>query len=227
MQRYRVQSRATPELAEAWDRYLAGHVAEVAVKGAFAGASLVVDPDGRRTCDYVATEGGLARYLAQEAPALRADSEAKFPSGIDRARETAEVRAHVSAALAWESLGLVDASGAPVVCPADGPFTLAVFAPWCEDCETGFPALAERVASQAGRAAFVGIYASPSESASFAARHGATAPLWFEPGAKDEASRVRSAHAWLRQISGDGRRWGVPAVRSLFVHAGRFVLVAP
>lgn len=226
MQRYRVQSRATPALAEEWDRYLAHHVPEVVLMGAFAGAELVAEADGRRTCDYVAPDGTLARYLSGPAAALRADSENHFPTGIERYRETNDVRARVSAPFPWEALGLVDAAGAPVPSPEDGPFTLVVFAHWCGDCEKEMPALVEAAAAQPhGRAAFVGVFADPSENLAFATKHGAAGPMWFEPGVKDEAHRLRSAHAWLRGMAGDGRRWGLPAVRSLYLHAGRFVVV--
>lgn len=222
MDRYRVASRAEPSLQQAWDEYLAQHVAQVVLAGGFCGASVLETEDGR-ACEYDAPEGTLDRYVAEHAPALRADSEQKFPSGIQRSRSEQPLRLRVSAPFDWRSLGLVDAQGQPVPAPSNGPFTLAYFAPWCGDCVEGFDPLVSLVRSRGDRAALVGVYAPAQEVDAFARERGGPG-AWCEPSERSDEARLRTFHAVLRQMSGDTRRWGLPAVHELWVEDGRFVV---
>lgn len=220
MERYRVSSRPPPHQVDAYRAWLTGHAAEVVLAGRFLGAEVVEQADAFAS-DFALADGTLPPYLEGRAPALRAEADRAFPD-VQRSRETSRLVARVSPAFGWETLGLVDGAGAPVPCPPDGPFVLHYVAPWCPDCTGALPALAAEVRQSLGRAALVAVFAADAELDPLV-RALAPDPLWREPSDRTEASRMRTFHAVLRQLAGDGRRWGVPARRDLHVEAGRFV----
>lgn len=221
MKRYRVLSTPPETGAAGYRGWLVDHAAEVVLAGAFVGAE-VIEADGALVADYAAEDARLDAYVAGAAPALRAEAERLFPD-VKRSRELAPIATRVSPPFDWVTLGLTDLSGAPVPCPADGPFTLHYVAPWCPDCHATIAALAAGVHASSGRAALVGLFAPATEHAAFFDANAPGATAWFEPGARSEHDRVRSFHAVLRQLEGDGRKWGVPATRRLWIRAGRFV----
>ena len=137
---------------------------------------------------------------------------------------TSSVSVKQSPPFDWASLGLVDEQGQPVPCPGDGPYRLVYWSPWCGDCQVQWAALHERALAREGRAAFVGCFASQAELSAWTAEHPIAVPSWREPGLKSESDRVRTFHAFLRQLTGDTRRWGVPVLRELEIRDGRFVL---
>jgi thiol-disulfide isomerase/thioredoxin len=130
----------------------------------------------------------------------------------------------VSAPFAWETLGRVDALNAPVACPGEGAFRVVYWAPWCGDCRSMWPVLVEDALRFGERIAFVGAYSKPADREAFLVEHGAPRTNWSEPSERTEASRLRSFHAVLRQLSGDPRRWGVPVWYDLWIQNGRFVV---
>lgn len=220
LQRYVVESIPRAELAERWDAYLEHHLAEVVLTRHFTGAEIVREGDVR-ACGYAVPDPqALESYLAEDAPALRQDSERHFPEGIERRRRVDPVALRVSAAFEWDALGLRDAKGHPVPCPSDGAFRLAYFAPWCEDCTTAWRDLLASIGETNGRGALVRVYtpeAGPLENAT-------DLPVWNEPGEKDEATRLRGFQGVLRALSADERRWGLPVTYDLWVAGGRFVV---
>jgi hypothetical protein len=124
----------------------------------------------------------------------------------------------------WASLRLVDSEGRPVPCPSNGPFLLVYWAPWCGDCLEQWSDLHEAAQARNGRAAFVSCFSSATEVQTFLTRHPSTVPAWREPSAKTEEDRTRTFHAFLRELAGDPRRWGVPALRELQIEDGRFTV---
>jgi len=164
MQRYRVLSRPSAAQAEAYRGWLVEHAAEVVLAGSFAGAELV-ESTGALAADYAADPARLERYLSEQAPALRAEAERLFPD-IPREREVTALAGRVSAPFPWEALGLAGLDGAPVPCPADGPFTLHYVAPWCPDCHASIAALAAGVRADP-RSALVGLFSQEHELRSF------------------------------------------------------------
>ena len=220
MQRYRVLSRPPVAETDAYRDWLVEHAAEVVLAGSFAGAE-IAEAGGTLAADYAADPARLDRYVAEVAPALRAEAERLFPD-VRREREVTSLAGRVTAPFPWEALGLAHLDGTPVPCPADGPFTLHYVAPWCPDCHSTISALASQVKAEP-RSALVGLFAEPAELRSFFDRSAAGATAWVEPSAKTETDRVRSFHATLRYLEGDARKWGVPATRTLFVRGGRFV----
>jgi hypothetical protein len=82
---YEVEARLDPSVVAAFDAWLPGHVREVLACQGFTGAEVQVplDPAGegpalRRTQYRLESMAALTRYLAEDAPRLRADAVARF-----------------------------------------------------------------------------------------------------------------------------------------------------
>jgi len=221
--RYRVESTPEPALRPAWAAYLDHHLAEVVLAGRFLGGSVTREGDTFRSEYDAPDRAALDAYVNGPAVALRADSMEKFPAGVTRTRSDSPVTARVSVPFSWFSLGLLDAAGRPVPCPSDGAFTLAYWAPWCGDCADAAPSIVDTLSTHPGRAALVRVYAASDSPAKVTWPDSLT--RWHEPSDKDETSRTRTFHAFLRQLEGDRATWGVPSIRRLWIAAGRFVLV--
>jgi len=90
---YEVTAVVESELADGWERYMrARHIPDVLATGCFTGASLARASGGRYLIRYhLATRAELERYLAQAAPALRAEFAAHYPGGVALTRETWEL----------------------------------------------------------------------------------------------------------------------------------------
>jgi hypothetical protein len=89
---YEVTAVVELELAEGWERYMRErHIPDVLATGCFTGASLARASGGRYLIRYhLASGADLERYLAQAAPALRAEFAARYPGGVALTRETWE-----------------------------------------------------------------------------------------------------------------------------------------
>ena len=90
---YEVTAVVEHELAEEWERYMRErHIPDVLATGWFTRASLARAPGGRyRICYHLASAADLDRYLAESAPALRAEFSARYPGGVALTRETWEL----------------------------------------------------------------------------------------------------------------------------------------
>ncbi len=86
MIQYEVTLRVPEQLRDAWEAYLPGHVADIFATGCFQSATIWRADDGAYQSSYAAaTREDLDRYLAEFAPAMRADAATKFP-GLEIAR---------------------------------------------------------------------------------------------------------------------------------------------
>ena len=90
---YEVTAVPDAEVREDYVRYMREkHIADVLATGAFLGAHFGSTVDGAYRATYIAEErGALERYLDRDAPRLRADFAAHFPSGIKLSREILDV----------------------------------------------------------------------------------------------------------------------------------------
>jgi len=90
---YEVTAVVEVELADGWERYMRErHIPDVLASGCFTRASLARASGGRYLIRYhLATRADLERYLAQAAPALRAEFTARYPGGVALTRETWEL----------------------------------------------------------------------------------------------------------------------------------------
>lgn len=90
---YEVTAVVELELADGWERYMRErHIPDVLASGCFTRASLARASGGRYLIRYhLATRADLERYLAQAAPALRAEFTARYPGGVALTRETWEL----------------------------------------------------------------------------------------------------------------------------------------
>ena len=90
---YEVTAIVEVGLAEGWERYMRErHIPDVLATGCFTGASLARASGGRYLIRYhLAARADLERYLAQSAPALRAEFAARYPGGVALTRETWEL----------------------------------------------------------------------------------------------------------------------------------------
>ena len=86
---YEVTVVVEPDLVEAFERYMPGHIADVLATGFFTGATLEQSEPGRYRTRYEAPgQSSLDRYLAEHATRLRSDFVLHFPDGVDVFRET-------------------------------------------------------------------------------------------------------------------------------------------
>ena len=225
MERYRVVSRPAKSQWRTYQDWLVAHAAEVVLAGGFAGGE-VSDTGEALVSDYLApTEAVRERYVAEQAPALRQEAERLYPQ-VDRSRDLHPVVGRVSPAFAWESLGLRDSWGRPLPAPADGIFDLYYVAPWCEDSRAAIRDIAEAMVGFAGRSIVAGVYTGREEMAEWMSNV-APIPWAFEPSTKSDIDRVRTFHAFLRQLSADDRTWGLPTRYRVRIAAGRFVVSWP
>ena len=90
---YEVTAVVEHELAEEWERYMREqHIPDVLATGWFTRASLIRAQGGRYRISYHAeSTADLDGYLAQSAPALRADFAARYPGGVALTRENWEL----------------------------------------------------------------------------------------------------------------------------------------
>ena len=90
---YEVTAVVELEIAEGWERYMREqHIPDVLATGCFSRASLARASGGRYLIRYhLASRADLERYLAQVAPALRAEFAARYPGGVALTRETWEL----------------------------------------------------------------------------------------------------------------------------------------
>jgi hypothetical protein len=90
---YEVTAVVELELAERWEAYMRErHIPDVLATGWFTRASLARASGGRYLIRYhAASRGDLDRYLAEAAPALRAEFTGRYPGGVALTRETWEL----------------------------------------------------------------------------------------------------------------------------------------
>src|SRR5262245_45882231 len=90
---YEVTAVVEHELAEEWERYMRErHIPDVLATGWVTRASLVRAAGGRYRISYQAdSPADLDRYLAESAPALRAEVAARYPGGVALTREIWEL----------------------------------------------------------------------------------------------------------------------------------------
>lgn len=90
---YEVTAVVELEMAEGWERYMRErHIPDVLATGCFTRASLARATGGRYLIRYqLDSRADLDRYLAQAAPALRAEFAARYPGGVALTRETWEL----------------------------------------------------------------------------------------------------------------------------------------
>jgi Domain of unknown function (DUF4286) len=90
---YEVTAVVELEMAEGWERYMRErHIPDVLATGWFTGASIARASGARYLIRYqVASRADLERYLAEAAPALRAEFTARYPGGVALTRETWEL----------------------------------------------------------------------------------------------------------------------------------------
>lgn len=91
---YAVRIEVDAEVAEAYARWLEGHIPEVLESDGFARAELLLDaapaPEGRKafeTLYYVESQSALDSYLRDRAPALREDGLRRFPNQFKATRQ--------------------------------------------------------------------------------------------------------------------------------------------
>jgi hypothetical protein len=90
---YEVTAVVELGMVEEWERYMRErHIPDVLATGCFTRASLARASGGRFLIRYhVASRADLERYLAEAAPALRAEFSARYPGGVALTRETWEL----------------------------------------------------------------------------------------------------------------------------------------
>jgi uncharacterized protein DUF4286 len=90
---YEVTAVVEHELEAEWERYMRErHIPDVLATGCFTRASLTRAQGGRYRISYHAdSTADLDRYVAQSAPALRAEFAARYPGGVALTRETWEL----------------------------------------------------------------------------------------------------------------------------------------
>jgi hypothetical protein len=80
---YEITAEVEPELAQRYESYMRGHIPALLATGCFQAASFNRAAPGHYQARYEAPDrAALERYLAEHAPALRADFSAHFPAGV-------------------------------------------------------------------------------------------------------------------------------------------------
>jgi hypothetical protein len=89
---YEVTAVVRPDLVNAYEAYMRRHIPELLATGWFTAASLSRSEGHRYRIRYDARDPhALERYLAGDAPRLRADFAEHFPNGVDIGREIWQV----------------------------------------------------------------------------------------------------------------------------------------
>ena len=85
---YEVTAVVRPELADAYEAYMRRHIPELLATGWFVRASLARSTGNRYRIRYHARDQqSVDRYIAEDAPRLRADFAEHFPAGVELTRE--------------------------------------------------------------------------------------------------------------------------------------------
>lgn len=86
---YEITATVRADLCAAYERYMQSrHIPDLLATGAFTGASIARGDGGRYRIRYEAHDrAALDRYLAVDAPRLRAHFAETFPEGVEVARE--------------------------------------------------------------------------------------------------------------------------------------------
>lgn len=91
---YEVTAAVRSDLAATYERYMRGHIAELLATGRFVRATFARARGHRYRIRYEANDQeSVDRYIAEDAPRLRADFAEHFPDGIELSREI------------WETIG--------------------------------------------------------------------------------------------------------------------------
>lgn len=92
---YEVTALVRPDLVNAYEAYMRRHIVELLATGRFMGATFARSTGHRYRIRYDALDQqSVDRYVAEDAPRLRADFAEHFPSGVEVAREI------------WETVGV-------------------------------------------------------------------------------------------------------------------------
>jgi uncharacterized protein DUF4286 len=93
MMTYEITATVRPDLVSVYERFMRErHIPDLLATGHFTAASLGRSRPGRYRIRYEArTRESLDRYLAEDAPRLRAHLQSEFPDGIEVAREEWEI----------------------------------------------------------------------------------------------------------------------------------------
>ncbi len=91
---YEVTAVVRPDLVESYEAYMRRHIPELLATGWFVAATFARSNGHRYRVRYDASDQpSLGRYLAEDAPRLRADFVDHFPNGVEISREV------------WETVG--------------------------------------------------------------------------------------------------------------------------
>ena len=94
MMTYVVTALVRPDLVAAYESYMRDHIVELLATGRFVRATFARATDHRYRIRYEASDQhAVDRYIAEEAPRLRADFAEHFPRGVEVSREI------------WETIG--------------------------------------------------------------------------------------------------------------------------
>ncbi len=90
---YEITATVRGDLVSAYERFMRErHIPDLLATGHFAAASLGRSRPGRYRIRYEATSReALDRYIAEDAPRLRAHLQSEFPDGVEVAREEWEI----------------------------------------------------------------------------------------------------------------------------------------
>jgi hypothetical protein len=90
---YEITVTVREELIEEYEKYMRGrHIPDLLATGYFRGADFTRAPENRYRIRYEARDhAALDEYLKTDAPRLREDFLAHFPSGVELSREIWEV----------------------------------------------------------------------------------------------------------------------------------------
>ena len=91
---YEVTALVRPDLVNAYESYMPNHISALLATGRFVRATFSRAAGHRYRIRYEANDQqSLDRYIAEDAPRLRADFAEHFPDGIELSREI------------WETIG--------------------------------------------------------------------------------------------------------------------------
>lgn len=91
---YEVTAQVRPDLVEPYEAYMRRHIVELLATGRFTGATFARSTGHRYRIRYHALDQqSVDRYVAEDAPRLRADFVEHFPKGVEVLREV------------WETIG--------------------------------------------------------------------------------------------------------------------------